>query len=252
MSLPLLRGKFNLEGTTKPLDIFLRSNNVKELSELRKAPKNCIVSPSSKIIGFLDRKPDEGPRIITPINFVNDDLAIYTGFIGFGSPMWVWAFEQLIAYGIKNFIFLGYLGLINPEFDKDQFLIPTKAFRDEGTSYHYAKAAKWAYPDKDLSEKLLTFPNTKKSGIWTTDAMFRQTENEIQEACKLGIAGFDMECSALFTVGTTRKCNVASIQLVSDAYVGGKYVNYYKAPDFDKKVERAFRMATEVLKSDLQ
>lgn len=247
MAFPILKKEIDNGCTTKPLDIFLRSNNAEKLSELRKAPTGCILSPSAKILNFLESKPIEGPRIITPVNFINEDLGIYAGFIGFGSPMWVWALEQLIAYGVRKFIFLGYIGLINPEYDKDLFLIPTRAVRDEGTSYHYAKDSKWAYPDKELTKKLLSLQNAKGSAVWTTDAMFKQTEGEIEEACKLGIAGFEMECSALFTVAAVKSCKIASIQLASDAYLSGKYINYYKTTSFDNKVRESLTMAINVL-----
>lgn len=65
-------------------------------------------------------------------------------------------------------------------------IIPTSAVRDEGTSYHYAKAT----DEIDVNIKYMegfiqlleehNYSNTKGK-VWTTDACYRQTRGKMEE-----------------------------------------------------------------------
>jgi uridine phosphorylase len=238
---------FHYEGTLSALEIFLRNNNVTSLAELAPAPENCILCPSSKLLAFAQsRFPlSEGPKIIQSIHLSPSNVGIFTGFVGFGSPMWAWIIEQLIAYGVKNFIFLGFVGRINPEISTDTVIVVTKACRDEGTSYHYTEASEWALPDSSLTQKLLSHTGTVGCPIWTTDAMFKQSQPKIDTALKADVVGFDMECSALFSVAQAKNCKIASLQVVSDSHIGGKWDPIYKTDTFNKTFEKAVSIAID-------
>lgn len=249
MTYPHFLNKYKYEGTIFAINIFLKNNNVNSISELPTPPKSCIICPSDFIIKHLskDNKLKEGPKIVKPIYFLNDEVGIFTGFMGFGSSMWVWVLEQLIAYGIKNFIFIGFFGRINSKTETNKLIIIEKALRDEGLSYHYAKPSKWAYPNKDLTKKLLSQKETIGSNIWTTDAMFKQTKKEIEYANKNNIIGFDMETSALFIVARTKDCKIASIQIESDHFINNKWESIYKNKEFENNLIKAINLATKVL-----
>ncbi len=253
MTYPYFLDKYKDEGTVSAIDVFLRSNNIDSISKLPSPPKSCILCPSDFVIRYLDKnnKLKKGPKIIKPIFFLNDKIGIFTGFIGFGSPMWAWVLEQLIAYGIKNFIFIGFFGRVDPKIKTPKLIIIEKALRDEGLSYHYTKPSKWAYPDKDLTRKLLSEKGTVSSNIWTTDAMFRQTRKEIDYANKNNILGFDMETSALFSVAKTKKGKIASIQIESDSFINNKWKSICMTKEFKNNFIKAINLAIKVLNNKI-
>ena len=57
-----------------------------------------------------------------------------------GAPACVGQFEEIIAMGARRFILLGNCGVLDKRIEDCGIIIPTKAIRDEGTSYHYAPA----------------------------------------------------------------------------------------------------------------
>lgn len=250
MSIPQVDNKFSSPSTLTPKEIFLRTNGVKSLSELPPAPKNCILCPSPKALSLLDPKIKltEGPKIKDCLQFINSDTAIFAASIGFGAPVWIWALEQMIYYGIQNFIFVGFFGKVNPNIQDANIYAVEKALRDEGTSYHYAPDSEWAYPDRELTKLLIGKSHYPSIAVWTTDAMFRQTEAEIEYARQKKIAGFEMECSALFVVAGYYQVKIASIQIMSDYFENGKYYNLYKDNPylFNKNWQEALKMAIAI------
>jgi purine-nucleoside phosphorylase len=64
-----------------------------------------------------------------------------------------------------------------------------------------------------LSRKGCSFHQGK---VWTTDAIFRETEDKVLAYAREGILAVDMEISALFTVGLFRGVHVAGLLAVSD------------------------------------
>lgn len=249
MTYPNIPDKYKYPGTTAAIDIFLKNNKVDSLSELPPAPRCCILCPSEFPIQYLGKKNalKQGPKIIKPIHFLNKDVAIFTGFIGFGAPIWVWALEQLIAYGIKDFIYLGFFGKVNPSIVAGSIIVVEKALRDEGSSYHYSAPSKWAYPDEKLTKKLLSNKGVVSSAIWTTDGMFKQTRKEIDYAKSQKIAGFDMETSALFCVTKSKKCRIASIQVESDSFISDSWKARYAEKEFNEELEKAIDLSLAAL-----
>jgi len=234
MTFPYFPNKYEDEGTTSAIDIFINSNGVKSLSELPKPPKSCIFCPSDFITKYLSKSNElkEGPRIIHPIRFLSEDLAIFSGFVGFGAPMWAWILEQMIAYGITNFIYIGFFGNVNSKTEKNK----------------YIQSSKWAYPDENLTKKLLSNKEeTVGSKIWSTDAMFKQTKKEINYANENEIIGFDMETSALFSIAKVKGCKIASIQIESDSFINNKWESVYKTKKFEDDFIKAINLAIKVL-----
>ncbi len=249
MPIPQFNEKFNSENSIKALEMLLNNNKVSDISELPKAPTNCIFSPLTKIRPAIEEKVGlkRGPGIIEPI-LISDNIATYCNFVGFGAPMWSWIFEQLIAYGIKNFIYVGVFGKVNSKYDNESIYVVEKALRDEGVSYHYLKDDdKWSYPNNELTQKLIN-NGAKPISIWTTDCMFRQTFAEIDYACQNDIAGFEMECSALFAVAKEKGVKIASLQVVSDYYLDDKHTSIFNTEPCINNLNKAIELALKVLR----
>ncbi len=143
------------------------------------------------------------------------------GNFGIGAPVAVALLEELIAFGVNNFISIGEAGTLQPNLNVGDIVLCTKALRDEGCSYHYLPPSKYAFPDKKLTselEKTLKEMNIPfvKGPTWTIDTPYRETKAEVEKYKKEGVLTVEMEASALFAVGKVRKVKVASLFTISD------------------------------------
>lgn len=109
--------------------------------------------------------------------------------------------DWLIAYGVKQIISSGSCGGL-VDIPEDSFLIPQKALRDEGTSYHYLLAERYIETDKEIREIIERC--FMKKGLkyqecitWTTDAFYRETKEKVKGRKEEGCTTVEMECSAL-------------------------------------------------------
>ena len=55
-----------------------------------------------------------------------------------GEPACIGDFEDMIVMGLKKMILFGNCGVLDKRIEDCGIIIPTKALRDEGSSYHYA------------------------------------------------------------------------------------------------------------------
>ncbi len=121
-----------------------------------------------------------------------------------GGPAAGGLIEELIAYGINKFIAVGISGYLVEEHSED-FLVVTKAIRDEGLSYHYLKPSLYVETDVRLNNEVkkgLENHNLKyHEGItWTTDAFFRETKSKINKRKTQGAVSVEMESASMAAV----------------------------------------------------
>jgi len=137
-----------------------------------------------------------------------------------GAPLAAMVMEDLIACGAKVFIGVGLSGAIEPHINSGDFIIPSLAVRDEGTSYHYLPKNVEALPSKGIIHALKDSCRESKvryyvGPIWTTDAPYRETRSKINYFQRKGILAVDQESSAIFSVGIYRKVRVGCILVAS-------------------------------------
>ena len=128
--------------------------------------------------------------------------------------------EEIIGLGVKKVIFVGCAGTLL-DLPIGSIMIPTKAIRDEGTSYHYLTPSKYSHPSKkqlNLIENICKEKNIpyKKGITWTTDAPYRETYKKIEKYKQDGAISVEMEASALFAIAKYRKVDISGIFWVSD------------------------------------
>lgn len=148
-------------------------------------------------------------------------VAIVGGF-GIGAPIVVTLLEELIALGVKKFITIGTAGTLQKNIGIGNLVICNKAIRDEGTSYHYARPAKYAYASKNITQKLRNALDKLNRNYfigtsWTIDAPYRETVAEAKQYQKEGVMAVDMEASAIFSVAKYRKVEAGSLFSISDS-----------------------------------
>ena len=101
----------------------------------------------------------------------------------------------------KIFIVFGTCGVLDREIEDCSILIPNRAVRDEGTSYHYAPAENEIEVNGNylgLFTDLLDAMNIHYTvgKVWTTDAFYRETVEKVKRRKEQGCICVDMECSA--------------------------------------------------------
>lgn len=173
------------------------------------------------------------------------------GFIrfgGVGSPHAVSVIEEIIVLGGKEFIIIGEAGGL----DNIGVFLCDRAIRDEGTSHHYVRDEKYAYPSKLLMQRLeKTMKNMKidfeKATTWTIDAPYRETKAEADHYRNEGVKTVEMEASALFSVAKIRKVKIASAFVVSDVLGADKWNPHYDKKQMQARLAKLIDASVECL-----
>lgn len=145
-----------------------------------------------------------------------------------GAPAAVSQMEGAIANGVKKLLYVGYCGCLDGDTKEYSIIVPDKAIRDEGTSYHYAPVSDTIDVDKDMVQAIEdTLKNVgieyKKGTTWTIDAVYRETPKKVQRRKKQGAITVEMECSALCSVAKFRGVKFGQILYSADNLGGEKY-----------------------------
>lgn len=140
---------------------------------------------------------------------------------GVGAPALSVAVEELVARGARRLVSVGLAGAVDPALRVGQSILCTRALRDEGTSFHYAPAGRWAYPSPGLTASLRSALAARgvpleRGSSWTIDAPYRETVAELRSVRRRGIATVEMEASALFTIARVLGVESAALFTVSD------------------------------------
>ncbi len=242
MTYPNFKDKHLQEALIHPADF------VKYKKWKRNFPKKYILTYQKRVEDYFIRKyKPKKHKLYSLLNIlVYKDIG-FVRMTGIGAPNAVIVMEELIALGGKTFLNIGTAGGLHHE----GIFLCEKALRDEGTSHHYFKTGKFAYPDKILTEKLRKSIESKelkyfKGTTWTIDAPYRETKAEIEKYAKMGIATVEMETSALFTLAKYRKVRVASAFVVSDL-LGKKWSPKFHRFDVKKAQKKLIDSAMDCL-----
>jgi uridine phosphorylase len=138
-----------------------------------------------------------------------------------GAPQAVLVLEKLIALGSRVVVVFGWCGSLQSDLKIGDWLLPTSAHSEEGTSKHYPLTSPQYLPDPSLSGRLQDYCESHgfkvQSGpVWSTDAPLRETVAKVRAYGNEGILGVEMEMSALFHVAAYRKIRLAGLLVVSD------------------------------------
>ena len=102
--------------------------------------------------------------------------------------------------GSTKFIAFGTAGRLDKSIPPLTLIVPTAAYRDEGLSYHYAPPQDYieiknhVFLEKFLKDQGVSYVSGK---TWTTDAFYKETEEEIAQRQKEGCICVEMECAGM-------------------------------------------------------
>ena len=172
-------------------------------------------------------------------------------FMCVGAPNAAAVIEEIGWFGIKNFIAYGSAGCLDPDFDQSKLLIPIKAIRDEGTSFHYLPPSLFVETDIDIVnaiEKVLTRNGLKnEKGItWTTDGIYRETVKRTAKRLSQGATAVEMECSAFAAAALSCGVKFGQFLFFSDGITNDGWKWIPSAIEKQNVKEKLFDVAIEI------
>jgi uridine phosphorylase len=189
-------------------------------------PKVCLLDPDGDIVRQLraeDRaRRHEGWVCYHTDMWVFDLNGQEIGVVGcaVGASFAVLVAEEIFASGCELLISVTSSGQITPQGAPPYFILIDRAWRDEGTSYHYIPPSDWSAAPAHLLSRLdgafTDGPSVMSGATWTTDAPFRETETAIAAARARGILAVEMEAAGLYAFAQARQRAVICLAHVTN------------------------------------
>ena len=144
-----------------------------------------------------------GASEVYKVNYKGKDFAFFCSAVG--EPACTAMYEDLMAMGSKRLILLGNCGVLDRSIEDCGIIIPDRAIRDEGTSYHYAPPSETIEVNKKYRELFVKVLDDfgcpyVTGATWTTDAPYRETRGKIEKRKAQGALCVEMECAGMQAV----------------------------------------------------
>ena len=152
------------------------------------------------------------------VNHKGEDVCLCQAPVGAAPATQI--MDWLIGYGVQEIITAGCCGALS-DFQENVFIVPYKALRDEGTSYHYMKPSRFVEINKiamKAIEKTITEHGLEYREVitWSTDGFYRETKDKIAYRKQEGCEVVEMECSALASCAAFRNVIWGCILFTAD------------------------------------
>jgi len=194
-----------------------------------KLPKKCVFAFLGGHIDEYASKTDT--RQVAHFISATKDYPVYiTKYMGkeitlcqapVGAAAAAQILDWLIGYGVCEIISAGSCGALE-RFPESTFLVPCRALRDEGTSYHYAPPSRFMEISerarKAIEETILEHGMRYQEVVtWSTDGFYRETKEMVAYRRSEGCAVVEMECSALAACAAFRDAEWGMILYTADS-----------------------------------
>ena len=129
--------------------------------------------------------------------------------------------EELSFNGVKTFIIFGNCGVLDKTIPDCGIIIPNRAYKEDGVSYHYSTDSDYI----DISDKykelfkgiLKEYDFDYREGAtWTTDAFYRETRDKVDYFKNHGCLCVEMEASAIAAVCEFKKLDYFTFYYAGD------------------------------------
>lgn len=195
-----------------------------------------------------DQYPTTTGRLLLP---TATPVAVAWGF-GIGGPAAAVIMEDLVALGATRFVGLGVAGGLQHSLGVGDVVLCGEAIRDEGLSQHYLDGSAPARPSLRLTDGLreaLARRGTPfvEGMTWTSDALYRETREQVRHYQKAGVLTVEMEAAAIFAVAAYRGVECAAVFVVSDSLADLTWNPDYTSPAIWSRLDDAFAAAADAL-----
>lgn len=150
-------------------------------------------------------------------------VGLVSGFVGAAGAAGL--LEELIALGFERFIACGGAGVLKKDIQVGHLVLPYAAIRDEGVSYHYIAPSREVECNPIALKAIETVLIQEKipyikAKTWTTDALYRETEEKVALRRSEGCVTVEMEAAAFFAVSQFRNVFLGQILYGGDDLSG--------------------------------
>jgi uridine phosphorylase len=160
-----------------------------------------------KLTHLTDLKSEAGKHPVYLLDVAGSFVGVLHPMLG--GPFAAGFMEELIALGFTKFIACGGAGVLRKDIVLGQFVVPTKALRQEGVSYQYLPPSRTIEIHSKAVEAIRF--TLRHAGIpflegmtWTTDAFYRETKEMIEYRREEGCLTVEMECASFAAVAAFR------------------------------------------------
>lgn len=175
----------------------------------------------TQVLEQMAHQPCDG--CFSNLFFFKDNPSVAIGNFGVGAPAIIAKMEELISWGVKQFISIGLAGSLNKKLKIGDLILCDKAIRDEGTSHHYLPPSRYIHAPRRMTNRLQELFKQNQipyliGSTWTTDSLYRQTAQEVAHYQQEGVLSVDMEVSALFAVAHFHQVDLGAMLTISDIH----------------------------------
>ena len=165
------------------------------------------------------------------LNYNGEDICLLQSPMG--APAAVQNMEILLHNGVKHIISAGSCGVLR-EMPENHFLVPVRALRDEGCSYHYLEPSRYAELNMPMTKQICRYLENKgisyeKCITWTTDGLFRETADKVSARREEGCDAVEMECASLAACAKFRNADFGMLLFTADSLAD---IDTYDRRDF--------------------
>lgn len=151
-----------------------------------------------------------GPTSVYRLEYHGKKYGFYRTWVG--APACSGTVEEIREIlNTRKIIHFGGAGCLDKDIARGKIMVPTEAYRDEGTSYHYAPASDYI----KIKNSHIVEAFMRENGIpyasgktWTTDAFYRETVNSFEKHKADGCISVEMEGAAVQAVCDFRNLDV--------------------------------------------
>ena len=161
-----------------------------------------------------------------------------------GGPYAVLVAEQLRASGVQVILGLTSAGRIGYSLPLPSLVVVEEAIRDEGTSYHYLAPSESVHSNPALVATLageIGFEGlpVARGRVWTTDAPYRETQQQLDQYAESGVLAVEMQAASLLAFSNSRGTPVGVVAIVSNAVDRGEDTFNKGSKDLGKRLIEA-------------
>jgi uridine phosphorylase len=186
--------------------------------------------------------------MIYETTYQNKPIAFFRTSIG--APPTVALLEEVVVKGARKILLFGACGSLDRELTDSIIVVPTHAYRDEGTSYHYVSADAGDFIEVKTSGRMADILNEMGVPVvtgktWTTDAIFRETRRNMERRKGDGCITVEMECAGVMAMAQFRGIEAYQYLYTADNLDASEWERRSLGGMPAKTKERFARMALE-------
>jgi uridine phosphorylase len=173
---------------------------------------------------------------------------------GIGCPSAAIAVEELANVGVEILIRVGTTGAIQDFIAVGDVIIADSAVRSDGTTLEYVTKEYPAVASIDITNALIKSAQELDmryhvGTVRTTDSFYgERVRKTVERYRELNVLGFEMECSAIFTISRLRGLRAGAVFAVTGNLITGKHSYMGDEQEAEKAVANAIKVALGAIK----